>query len=196
MVKLGLKQADVALVLDVSQVSVSDRLRGITKISFEEAALLDEKYQLRTEYLMSGTGPMFPSPDASEPAISYSSLQVDTSDNGIRERFVQEVKVYSDRQEMLSREVAGRLHISESQWTQIKRGEKNVTAPILAHGVLNLDVDANWVCAQIETKPSRIKAMLEHCKKMEDDNENMRLLLKSLKEKLGEQETQSKKKSA
>lgn len=196
--KLGLKQAEIASVLKISQVSVSDRLRGVTKISFEEAKLLEEAHGISWEYVLNGTGKMFVDQKlgVNEDSVSYDTLKVDTSDGGIRQRFVQEVKLFSDREELMSREVAHRLHISESQWTQIKRGEKNVTAPILAHGVLNMDVDANWVCAEIETKPSHIRAMMEHCKKMEDDNENMRLLIKSLKERLGESETQSKKKSA
>lgn len=197
MMKLGLKQADVASVLGVSQVSVSDRIRGVTKLSFDEAKLLEDAFSISWEYLMNGTGSMFPKkPVVNEAGASYETLKVDTSDNGIRQRFVQEVKLFSDREELLSREVAHRLHISESQWTQIKRGEKNVTAPILAHGVLNMEVDANWVCATIETKPSHIRAMMEHCRKVEDDNENMRLLIKSLKERLGEFEARTKKKTA
>lgn len=183
--KLGKGQAEVAAILKVSQPQVSNRIRGIAELTFKDCELLESAWGLSKLWLYSQEGSMMVNTKVTgEPTIIYESLKVETTVRAITERFVREVKVYADsHDELLSRDIANLLHTSESQWTQVKRGEKEMTPTMLAHGVLNMGVDANYVVAEIESNPAYVKRLEAEVERLKKENENQALFIELLKER-------------
>lgn len=187
---LRISQQYLADLLRVSQAAISQREKGITKISYEECERIerDEKLRVRAEWLWSGNGPMLVSQaiEVNEDSAPYAvSLAADITEVGITKRFVAFVKEYARLKSYTSREVASVFNATASHYSQMKDGGKHVTPAMLALGVLRMGMDANYVLAEKEYNAERIKALQSDLEDERENNRMLRLLINELRAKAG-----------
>lgn len=182
---LRLNQSDVAGVLGIKQPGVSERLRNLRELTFTDAVKLEEHYGIRPDWLLRADGPIFkPGNLAEEGMHVYASLRVDTSEDAISKRFIGVVSAYTNNNRLQEKEAAALLHLSESHWSQIKRGGKGLTITMLAHAVLNMDADANFILASIDTGLSALNKFKKQVEALEKEKENMQLTIDLMRDKL------------
>ena len=192
--KLGLNQKDIALLFGLKgNVGISKRESNRVDLTFEEANILQSNYGISANWLLTGEGDMFTNMVVEAPGV-YKTKGPDTTDEAIHKRFVTETELQGKQQELLSREIADCLGISDSHWSQVKSGQKKITFGMFADAVLNLNVDANFVLAKVDSKLYELKALQAENEQLKKDKQNLEQLVAMMR--LEREQSAEQKKSA
>lgn len=161
-VRLNLSQQFIADVLGINQGGVSKREKGLLGVSYEDAQKLSEHPQIKVnvDWLLTGEGLMLTNQLlVEEENVPYAVTYItDTTEYAITKRFVARCEEYKRLHTLTGRDIAAKLNISDSHYSQLKEGTKYVTPVMLGNAVLYLSIDANFIVAGRELVINKDKA--------------------------------------